>query len=114
MWILGADADEAAGKASIETISALVTQLGGEMLGAEPWGRRTLSYPIKKSKEGSYFLAHFKLLQTQAPALERALNANQDIIRYLLVIPDARTPGKADSRRSSAARSAEAGAPAAS
>lgn len=100
MWILGADADEAVGKASIESMSALVTQHGGEMIDAEPWGRRTLSYTIKKNKEASYFLAHFKLPQTEAPGFERALNADQSIIRYLLVIPDERTPKKAEAKRS--------------
>ena len=112
MWILGADADEAAGKASIEAISALVTQHGGEMIDAEPWGRRTLSYPIKKNKEGSYFLVHFKMSQSEAPLFERAMNANQDIIRYLLVIPDMRMPKKKEARRASSART-EASAPAA-
>jgi small subunit ribosomal protein S6 len=112
MWIIGADADEAVGKASIETISSLVTQQSGEMIDVEPWGRRTLSFPIKRNKEGSYFLAHFKMLQTQAPAFEKALNANQDIIRYLLVIPDGRTPKKAEARRPRPA-SADAGTPAA-
>jgi ribosomal protein S6 len=100
MWIIGADADDAAGKASIESLSALVTQHSGEMIDAEAWGRRSLSFSIKKNKEGSYFLAHFKMPQTETPAFERALNADQSIIRYLLVIPDERTPKKADSKRS--------------
>ena len=112
MWIIGADADEATGKASIETVSSLVTQQGGEMIDAEAWGRRTLSFPIKRNKEGSYFLAHFKMDQSQAPGFERALNANQDILRYLLVIPDTRVPKKADARRPRPA-GAEAGTPAA-
>ena len=112
MWIIGADADEAAGKASIETITALVSQNSGELIDAEAWGRRTLSFSIKKSKEGSYFLAHFKMPQSQTPAFERALNANQDIIRYLLIIPDERKPKKAEARRTGPSRS-EASTPAA-
>ena len=111
MWILGAEADEAIGKASIESISSLVTQHSGEMIDAEPWGRRTLSYPIKKNKEASYFLAHFKLPQTETPAFERALNADQSIIRYLLVIPDEPRPKKAESKRTGPR--AEASTPAA-
>ncbi|MBI4220715.1 MAG: 30S ribosomal protein S6 [Chloroflexi bacterium] len=100
MWILGADADEAAGKASIEAVSALVTQNGGEMIDAESWGRRTLSYPIKKSKEGTYFLAHFKLAQTAAPAFERSLNLNQDVIRYLLITQDTKKAARRAEARS--------------
>lgn len=109
MWILGAEADEAIGKASIESMSSLVTQHNGEMIDVEPWGRRTLSYPIKKNKEASYFLAHFKLPQTETPGFERALNADQSIIRYLLVIPE--TPKKAEAKRSGPR--AEASTPAA-
>jgi small subunit ribosomal protein S6 len=111
MWILGAEADDAAGAASIGTVSGLVTQQGGQMVDAEPWGRRTLSFPIKRNKEGSYFLAHFTMPRSQAPGFERALNANQDIIRYLLVIPDERVPGRRESKRSGPGR-AEAGTPA--
>lgn len=112
MWVLGADADEAAGQASIETISRLVTQHGGQFAEAEAWGRRTLSYPIKKNKEGSYFLAHFTMDQGQLPEFERALNLNQDIIRYLVVIPDTKQPKKREGKRS--APRTEAAAPAAS
>lgn len=111
MWVLGADADEAAGQASLETISGLVSQHGGQLAAAEAWGRRTLSYPIKKNKEGSYFLAHFTMEQARVPEFERALNLNQDIIRYLVVIPDTKQPKKREGKH--AGRS-EAATPAAS
>ncbi|MBI4305073.1 MAG: 30S ribosomal protein S6 [Chloroflexi bacterium] len=113
MWILGADADEAAGKAAIEAISALVTQNGGEMVDAESWGRRTLSYPIKKSKEGTYFLAHFKLALSAVPEFERGLNLNQDVIRYLLLAQDTKKAARrAESRSRTAPQHSQPSAPA--
>ena len=84
MWLLGSDADEEAGAASIEKVTGLITDNGGEVARSEPWGRRTLSYPIEDSSEGSYFLAYFTLDSTAAPAVERVLEADQSVIRHIL------------------------------
>ncbi len=89
MWILGSDADEAAGAASMERVAGVVGDNGGKMVKSAPWGRRTLSYPIKKNKEGSYFLAYLEVDSERTPAIDRALVADQEIIRHLLTLhPD--------------------------
>ncbi len=96
MWILGADADEEAGTASIERISALVKENGGEIVSAEPWGRRTLAYEVSKNVEGSYFLAILKLDSSITPLLERTITSDQDIIRHMLIRHDKPVPAAAD------------------
>ena len=96
MWILGAEADEEAGEASIERISALVKENGGEVVSAEPWGRRTLAYEVSKNREGSYFLAILKLDSSFTPELERTIESDQDIIRYMLIRHDKPVPVAAD------------------
>lgn len=85
MWILGADADESAGEESLERVSGLIQGHGGEVLLAETWGRRTLAYPIRHNTEGSYFLAQFKLEPELAAALGKDMNADQSVIRHLVV-----------------------------
>ena len=84
MWLLDSDADEEVGSASIEKVTQIITDGGGKVARSEPWGRRTLSYPIEDSKEGSYFLAYFTLDSDAAPGVERALEADQTVIRHLL------------------------------
>ena len=85
VWILGSDASEEQGAESVEKISSLVADVGGELSGTDIWGKRTLAYPIQKNNEGYYLQANFELDGTKAQELERAIGADQSIIRHLLV-----------------------------
>ncbi len=85
VWILGSDADEDQGAESVEKITSLVTDIGGEISGTDVWGKRTLAYPIQKNTEGYYLQANFEIDGAKAPEIERAIGADQSIIRHLLV-----------------------------
>ena len=85
VWILGSDAGEEQGTESVDKISSLVSGVGGELSGTEVWGKRTLAYPIQMNTEGYYLPAIFEIDGEKAPELERAIGADQSIIRHLLV-----------------------------
>jgi small subunit ribosomal protein S6 len=85
VWILGSEADEEQGTESVEKITSLVVGVGGEVSGTDIWGKRTLAYPILKNTEGYYFQANFEIDGAKAPELDRAIGADQSIIRHLLV-----------------------------
>ena len=85
VWILGSEADKEQGTESVEKITSLVAGVGGEVSGTDVWGKRTLAYPILKNTEGYYLQANFEIDATKAPELERAIGADQSIIRHLLV-----------------------------
>ena len=85
VWILGGDVDEEHGTESIEKITSLVIDAGGEVTGTDIWGKRALAYPIKKNSEGYYLQANFEIDGPQAQDFERAIYADQSIIRHLLV-----------------------------
>jgi small subunit ribosomal protein S6 len=85
VWILGSDAGEEQGTESVEKITTLVADAGGELSGTEVWGKRTLAYPIQKNNEGYYLQANFELDTSRAQEIEHALGADQSIIRHLLV-----------------------------
>lgn len=97
MWILPGDSSEEDGEKSMETISSLVTEKGGELKSSALWGRRTLSYPIKKSSEGAYYLARFSIDAAAAPEINRALDADQGVLRHLLVKEEPKKAVKAES-----------------
>jgi small subunit ribosomal protein S6 len=52
----------------IEKAKKVITEQGGEILAEDRWGRRKLSYPIQKAREGFYAYLKF---QAGNPALER-------------------------------------------
>ena len=85
VWILGGDVDEEHGTESIEKITSLVIGAGGEVTDTDVWGKRALAYPINKNSEGYYLQANFEIDGPQAQDFERAIYADQSIIRHLLV-----------------------------
>ena len=85
VWILGGDVDEEQGTESIEKITSLIIDAGGEVTDTDVWGKRVLAYPIKKNSEGYYLQANFEIDGPQAQDFERAIYADQSIIRHLLV-----------------------------
>ncbi len=85
MWILpGATSDED-GEKSVETVKDLITKNGGEVASAALWGRRSMSYPIKKNGEGAYYLARFSIDGSATPEINRVMEADQSVLRHLLV-----------------------------
>lgn len=96
VWILGGDAGEEQGAESVEQITSLVTDAGGVMSSTDAWGKRSLAYPIKKNEEGYYIQANFELDGTKAPGLERAIEADQSIIRHLLVRDEVKPAAEAE------------------
>lgn len=85
MWILPGTSSEEDGEKSIETVKSLITENGGEVNSAALWGRRSLSYPIKKNSEGAYYLARFSIEPTGTSEINHVMEANQDILRHLLI-----------------------------
>ena len=85
VWILGSEADKEQGTESVEKITSLVAGVGGEVSGTDVWGKRTLAYPILKNTAGYYLQANFEIDGAKAPELDRAIGADQSIIRHLLV-----------------------------
>ena len=94
MWILGGDASEEDGEASVARVSKLVVDSGGEVTHTGFWGHRTLAYPIDKNVEGAYYLARFAVEPDALDDFERGIAADQAIIRHLLTKLDSRDGAK--------------------
>ena len=85
-YIIDAALEENARKELIEKISGLIVANGGEVEKVdETWGKRRLAYAINYKTEGWYVLVTFKAPAELPRELERNLQINEDIIRYLVV-----------------------------
>lgn len=69
-------------------ITDVIAGQGGRDIVTEPWGRRTLAYPIKRYYEAYYFLQRFAMPPSGADEVERALRFSEDVVRYLLIRTD--------------------------
>jgi small subunit ribosomal protein S6 len=72
-----------------EAVQALVKKHKGTIKSEEVWGKRPLAYLIRKAsknhKEAHYVQLVIELETIVAPAFERDIYLNNDLIRHLLV-----------------------------
>ena len=80
--------DDAALGAINERIHGLIASSGGEIVARNDWGKRHLAYPIKKITEGQYISLQVNVPPTAVRPIERALQLNDDVLRYLVIRVD--------------------------
>ena len=86
IYIIDTGLEEAARKELIEKVSTLITDNGGEIEKVdETWGKRRLAYAIDYKTEGWYVLVNFKAPAELPRELERNLQINENVLRYLVV-----------------------------
>jgi small subunit ribosomal protein S6 len=59
------------------------TGLGGEVVATENWGRRRLSFELRKQREGSYLLLTIKAEPPVVREYERQLRLNETVLRFM-------------------------------
>jgi small subunit ribosomal protein S6 len=72
-------------EARLNTIGQYITGHGGTITNVDKWGKRRLSYPIKKSFDGIYTVFKFTLPPGASRELENNLRISEDVLRYLMV-----------------------------
>lgn len=81
----------------------IIKKNGGALVHSEPWGLRSLAYPIAKKTTGIYWL-----LQYQAPSdlnskLEVQMNRDESIMRHMITRLDKYAVEYNENRRNKAA-----------
>src|SRR5512147_2165986 len=69
----------------IKRMQDVVAKQGGEMLKFEDWGKKKLSYEIKKQKRGHYVFFQFKGAPAAVAELERTYKMTDAVIKFLTV-----------------------------
>ncbi|MGB8646511.1 MAG: 30S ribosomal protein S6 [Anaerolineae bacterium] len=77
--------DDAALVTVNERVNTMIASTGGEIVARNDWGKRRFAYPIKKLNEGFYSSLQLNLPTTAVRTIERALQLNDDVLRYLVV-----------------------------
>lgn len=82
--ILKTSVSEEGRKKIIEEIKKLLPT-SEKKFEVKDFGKRQLSYPIKKEKEGNYYLLTLNMEGKEAASLNSKLKLNEGVLRYLLV-----------------------------
>jgi small subunit ribosomal protein S6 len=69
----------------ITKLGELISKNGGSVDEVNQWGRKQLSYPIKRSTEGNYLLTKLKLKPASTKELEANFRLSGKILRHLLI-----------------------------
>jgi small subunit ribosomal protein S6 len=85
MFIVRPNADETALTATREKVQSIVTETGGQVEEVKDMGKRRLAYLIDNHREGLYTVATFQSEADTVNEIERVLNINDNVIRYLTI-----------------------------
>jgi len=91
-------------KKVVQRITELITENGGEIIEVDEWGTRRLAYTIQKKRNGYYVNMYIRAMGDLIMRLERALEIDDDILRYLTLRMDAKMLRYYEKQKDSAKR----------
>jgi small subunit ribosomal protein S6 len=88
MIILDPEIEERTVAPSLDKYLSVVKSDGGSVDKVDIWGRRRLSYEIKKKSEGIYAVVNFSASPATAKELDRQLGLNEVVLRTKVLRTD--------------------------
>ena len=86
VYIFDSALDEPAITEKLNRFHALLTKDGnGTLTNVSHWGKRTMSFKIKKKDTGYYVVAEYQAAANLLPEYERAVRLDEGVLRYLIV-----------------------------
>ncbi len=101
-YIVNAVLNEEQVKELAARYNSYIEENGGKIIQSDAWGSRRLAYPISKKRNGYYFNVYFQAPGGLIPRLERAMEIEDDVLRYLTLRLDAKMIRNFEKRRSEA------------
>jgi small subunit ribosomal protein S6 len=75
-------------KAAQTKYASLVTENGGEVLHTNPWGLKSLAYPIAKKTTGLYWVIEYKAPTSFNEKLKIQLLRDESVMRHMYTVLD--------------------------
>ena len=85
IFILKPDLDKTGIDKILGQIQELVSRHKGAISETKDMGKNRLAYPLKKNKEGVYYLINFSIAPDAVDGIKKNLAMNESILRMLVV-----------------------------
>ena len=85
IYVIDTAMEETARNELIARFNGMIEQDGGKVEKVEEWGTRRLAYTINYKTEGYYVLVNFTANAELPREIERVMQINESILRYLTV-----------------------------
>lgn len=82
------DLDESSLNGLIEKAKGWIAAAGGQVANVDIWGRRRMSYAIRKQREGQYVFIQAQMSPAATREVERNLRFTEQVLRFLIVRAD--------------------------
>ena len=89
-YIVSAVLNEDQTRSLINRVNKYIEEDDGEIVEVNEMGSQRLAYPINKKRNGYYVNAYFRAPGTLIQRLERAMEIDDDVLRYLTLKMDAK------------------------
>jgi small subunit ribosomal protein S6 len=90
MVILDPNLEERTIAPSLDAFLNVITKDGGSVDKVDIWGKRRMTYEIKKHSEGIYAVIDLQAQPAAVLELDRQLNLNESVLRTKVLRPDER------------------------
>ncbi|MBA2498760.1 MAG: 30S ribosomal protein S6 [Chitinophagaceae bacterium] len=71
-------------KSALKKYTGYITENGGEIVSENPWGLKSLAYPVDKKTTGLYWVLEFRGLSDFNEKLKIQLLRDESVLRHLL------------------------------
>lgn len=75
-------------KAAQKRYSDFITAQGGEVVHSNPWGLKSLAYPIEKKTTGIYWVVEYKAAKEFNSKLNIQLHRDEQVLRHMYTALD--------------------------
>ena len=85
MLILDPEVDEVRQEEVVHRVRDIILGSGGTWDAIDPWGRRKLTFPIKKRAEGDYWVIRLTCSPAVLDEAQRVLSITDEVLRHTAV-----------------------------
>ena len=85
MFIVKANMEGEAVKATAESVKKVVADYEGKVVEFKELGEKKLAYPIKKELNGYYFVMQFEIGKEGQAELDRKAGLDENVLRHLII-----------------------------
>jgi small subunit ribosomal protein S6 len=86
VYILEPGFDENRTAEEATKVSGWITDLGGDVVEVQKWGKRRLAYEIERKRDGVYTMIVWNGASTMVKEVERRLRLNESVMRVLTTV----------------------------
>ena len=89
MYVLNASMDDAARQAEMDSIHAIITTNGGNIVKTDVWGVKEFAYEIENMTKGFYVVTTFEAENAALNEFNRLMRSNKNVVRFLTIKQEA-------------------------